>query len=57
MNWETFMLNELLVDSIEVQEQGKPFAYCWILILIYFVAWDEPPNYQGMEMNVLCHRA
>ena len=46
------MLNELLGYVEEVQEKGTPFHYSWLLILISFLTWAEPPNYQGVYVLV-----
>ena len=54
LNWLTYLLNEMLVDAKEVQEKVNPFQYSWLLILIYFVAWEEPLNYQGVDVPVPC---
>ena len=58
MNCATFLLNELLANIIDVHERGTHLTYLyWFLILIYFVAWVEPLNYQVMETNVSFRRA
>ena len=48
------MLNELLEDVVESQEKGNAFDYSWLIILISFVAWVEPPNYQVVDLLVRC---
>ena len=53
LNWSQSLLNELLKDVDEVQEKGSAFHYSWLLILISFVAWEEPANYQGVYVLVL----
>ena len=52
MNLLHYLLNELLVDVEESQEKGTTFHYSWLLILISFVAWSEPTNYQGVDIPV-----
>ena len=54
MNYLTYLLNELLEDVINAQEKGSPFSYSGIFILISFVAWVEPPHYQGLDVLVPC---
>jgi hypothetical protein len=34
MNWETFFLNQFLIDYEEAQDKGTAFHYAWLLILI-----------------------
>ena len=57
MIWETYLFNELLVDADDAQDTGNPFNYSWLLILISFVAWEEPPEYQGVDVHVPCKGA
>ena len=52
INWSHFLLNKLLQESIEPQEDGKAFHYSWLLILISFNAWSNPPSYQGVDLSV-----
>ena len=56
-NWLTYLLNELLEDVEEVQEKGNPFHYSQLLILIYFVTWEKPPNYQWVDVPFQCRGA
>ena len=53
MNWSLFLLNELMEDTVLVQEADNPFTYSWFLILIMMVGWMEPTHYQGMEVDVV----
>jgi hypothetical protein len=46
MSWETFLLNQLLIDCKEAQEKGMEFHYASLLILIELVAWREPEETQ-----------
>ena len=57
MNLLTYLLNYLLEYVVDVQENGNPFNYSWILILILFVAWEEPYNYQGVDVPTPCQGA
>ena len=50
-------MNELVVDVEELQEKGSPFHYSWLLLLISFVAWEESPKYQGVDVPVQCQGA
>ena len=53
INRSQFLLNELMDDAREVQEQPTTkFHFSWILILISFVVWAPPPNYQPMDILV-----
>ena len=54
LNWSQYLLNELLEDVKKVQAKGSAFHYSWLLILISFVVWAEPTNYQGVDVLVLC---
>ena len=36
---------------ILIQEGKQPFTYSWLLILISLVAWMEPIDYQGMDVE------
>ena len=53
LSWSQYLLNKLLADAEEVLEKGSTFHYSWLLILISFVAWEEPANYQGVYVLVL----
>jgi len=39
---------------MDAQEKGNNFTYSWLSILISFVAWVKPSNYQGMEDPGTC---
>ena len=54
LNWSTYLMNELLVDAEELHEKVSPFHYSWLLILIFFFLWEEPPKYQGVYVPVQC---
>ena len=54
MNWLTYLLNELLEDAADAQEKGNILNYSWLLILISFVAWEEPLDYQGVDVPRSC---
>ena len=53
MNWSLFLLNEIMKDTILVQEAGKSFTYYWLLILIELVGWMESMHYQRMEVDIV----
>ena len=57
MNYETYLLNELLFDATNVQDKVNPLNYSWLLILISFFAWEELPEYQGVDVLVPCRGA
>ena len=54
LNWFHYLLNELLAYAEEAQEKGSTFRYSWLLILIVFVAWEEPTKYQGVDVPMPC---
>jgi len=55
-NWETFLLNAFVEDCKEAQDQGHPFHYSWLLILIAMEAWREPKGVQFPQLNSAeCH--
>ena len=45
-NLSKFLLNELLRDAASAQDDGTPFHYAWLIILISFSIWSEPTDYQ-----------
>ena len=54
INWSQFLLNELLEDATQAQEESKTkFHYSWLLILIYFIVWFDPSEYQPLDVPVL----
>jgi hypothetical protein len=40
MNWVKYPVNQLELDFMEVEDQGYEFHFSWLLILIYFIAWE-----------------
>ena len=54
LNWSQYLLKEPLAYVEEEQEKGSTFHDSWLLILISFVAWEEPENYHGVYVPVLC---
>ena len=52
MNWSLFFLNQLMEDVMLVQEGKRWFIYSWLFILISLVAWMDPVDYQGMDVEV-----
>ena len=44
-------MNRLTDDALAVQVGQRPFAYNWLLILIAPVAWMDPDEYQGMDVD------
>ena len=53
LNWSQYLLNELLVNAEEALDKGSTFHYPWLFILILFVAWEEPINYQGVDVPII----
>ena len=53
MNCALFLLNQLTEDAVAVQDGEHPFMYSWLLIIIALVAWMEPMDYQGMEVEAV----
>ena len=44
-NWSLFLLNIFLQDCSQGQDdENHSFHFLWMLILIAFMAWREPPN-------------
>ena len=54
LNWLQYFLNELLEDVEEKHKKVSAFHYSWLLILISFLAWEEPTNYEGVDVPILC---
>ena len=57
-NWSRYFLNDLIDDT--TQAQHKPnykFHYSWLLILIAFTLWANPPDYVHMDVPLPCHGA
>ena len=53
INWSQFLLNELMDDARKLKEQSMTkFHFSWILILISFVVWALPLDYQSMDIPV-----
>ena len=45
-NWSQYLLNELIDDAKQAQVEDKAkFHYSWLLILISFSLWSDPPDY------------
>jgi hypothetical protein len=42
MNWTKYLVNQLELDCREARDQGYKFHFSWLLILIYFIAWELP---------------
>ena len=56
INWSHFLLNDVLEDAVQAQEESKTkFHYSWLLILISFVVWLDPSDYQPLDVPVFCH--
>ena len=46
-------MNDLVDDTVVVQVGEQHFTYNWLLILIALVAWMEPVDYQGMQVETV----
>ena len=53
INLSQFLLNKLLQDAASPQEEGTPFHYAWLLILISFTVWSDPVDYQLVDFPVI----
>ena len=53
MNWLLFLMNQLVEDVMAVQAGEQSFTYSWLLILITLMAWMEPDDFQGMEVEAV----
>ena len=40
--------------AINAHEKGTLFHYSWFLLLISFIAWSNPQDYQGLNLLVTC---
>ena len=50
-NWSLYLLNALIEDVMLAQhKEGKKFYYSWLLILIFFTLWADPPDYVQMDV-------
>ena len=52
MNWSLLLLKQLTKYVMLVQQGKRSFTYSWLLILIALVAWMEPRDYQGMDVEI-----
>ena len=56
LNWSQYLLNEMLEDGEKAQEESKTkFHYSWLLILISFVVWSDPFDFQLLDVPVFFH--
>ena len=53
MNWSLFLMNQSAEDMVAMQAGERLFTYNWLLILIALVAWMEPVDYQGMDVEAV----
>ena len=53
-NWAQYLLNELIEEAEKAQEDDKAkLHYSWFLILISFILWSNPPEYQLLDVSML----
>jgi hypothetical protein len=53
MNQAKYLVNELEKDCHEAQYLGYEFHYCWLIILITFIAWKMPEGATFLEIKPL----
>ena len=53
-NLSKFLLNEILWDTASAQDDGTPFHYAWLIILISFTIWSDSAEYKQINMPLLC---
>ena len=53
MKSSLFMMNQLMEEALAVQAEEWAFTYSWLLILITLMAWMEPVDYQGMDVEAV----
>jgi hypothetical protein len=51
MNWASYLVNQLKKYFREAQDQGYEFHFSWLLILIYFIAWEMPEGGTLIEIE------
>ena len=50
-NWSLYLLNVLIKDVMLTQhKEDHKFYYSWLLILISFTNWADPPDYVQMDV-------
>ena len=51
-NWSLFLLNSFLQDCAQAQEDPlHSFHFSWLIILMAFIGWKEPPNSQFPQLE------
>ena len=54
-NWSWYLLTTLFEDvMLAQQKEVHKFYYSWLLILISFTVWVDPPNYVHMNVPLSC---
>ena len=45
-----------MIDDVKQarEEEKSKFHYSWLLILISFILWLDPPDYQSMDVPIVC---
>ena len=52
-NWSWHLLNSMFEDVMLAQhKKGHKFYYSWLLILISFIVWADPPDYVHMDVPI-----
>jgi len=54
-NWSRYLLNALF-EYLMLGQHKKchQFYYSWLLILISFIVWADPPDYVHMDVPISC---
>ena len=51
-NWSLFLMNSFFQDCAQAQENPlHSFHFSWLLILMAFIGWKEPPNSQFPQLE------
>ena len=48
--WAEYIAKEFLEDIRDAQENGRPFHYSWLIVLIALVGWKEPTEAQFVDV-------
>ena len=54
-NWSWYFLNALFKDVMLAQQKDDhKLCYSWLLILISFIVWADPPDYVHVTAPMYC---
>lgn len=51
-SWGRYMCREFLDGCCEAHEEGKPFHYAWLFLLIALIAWRAPEEFPTMDLDI-----